>query len=340
MITILKETQLAFDDVLLQPAYSDIESRASIDISTEVHTKLTIPIISSPMDTITENRMATAMAKSGAGAIIHRFNNIDVQADEFLASPKTTGCAIGAVGDYLERAMHLQSVGCNFFCIDVAHGHHELVGKALDSLRKKLKTETHVMAGSVATAAGGMYLLNHGADSLRVGIGGGSICSTRIMTGHGIPTLQSIIDVSALKDRHDGVKIIADGGIRTPGDIVKALAAGADAVMLGSMLSGTEETPGDIISTKSGDFKHYRGMASQVVQVKSNGKTKSVEGIATMVKFNGKLVGVLDMISQNVKSGLSYSGVRSIEELQTKAVFIKQTLAGMKESQPHINEKV
>ena len=240
-----KRIALSYDDVLLRPQYSDINSRSDIDISGDLGTQLTLslPIISSPMDTVTESDMANAMTHNGASAVIHRYNTIDEQVAlvSNVFEPHTVGAAIGVTGDFIERASELFKAGVGYLCIDVAHGHHSMMRTALGEVRKIVDDEFHIMAGNVATLEGINDLSDWGANSVRCNIGGGSICSTRIQTGHGMPGLQTIIECSAT-DRE--VSIIADGGIKNSGDIVKALAAGADAVMVGSLLSGTDETPG------------------------------------------------------------------------------------------------
>jgi IMP dehydrogenase len=205
--------------------------------------------------------------------------------------------------------------------------------KALSELRRAFKHDVHIMAGNIATLEGYNDLVDWGADSVRCNIGGGSICSTRVQTGHGMPGLQTIFDC-AKSDR--SAPIIADGGIRNSGDIVKALAAGADFVMLGSLLSGTDETPGDILNTRDGKFKAYRGMASADAQIDWRGKTASLEGIATTVLCKGPVTAILGDLTRGIRSGLSYSGVRTIPELQAKARFIRQTASGQTESATHI----
>ena len=217
--------------------------------------------------------------------------------------------------------------------MDVAHGHHTLVRNALETLRDVFGDKVHLMAGNVATLEAFNDLADWGADSIRVGIGGGSICSTRIQTGHGMPTFQSILDC-ARSDRN--AKLIADGGIKNGGDIVKALAAGADFVMLGSMLAGTDETPGEIFMSKNKRYKVYRGMASHAAQVDWKGSTNSLEGISTTIPYKGTVNDVFTELAQGIRSGLSYSGVNNLLELQAKARFIKQTSAGQFESSTHI----
>ncbi len=327
---------LTYDDVLLVPQYSDIKSRSEVSIASELgEHKFRLPIIASPMDTITTSPMAAAMDSCGGFGIIHRYNSIDIQCQHVGSLPAETiaGAAIGTSGDYLERACALYEAGVQVLCIDVAHGHHILMRPALRELKATFGNKVHIMAGNIATLEGYNDLVDWGADSVRCNIGGGSICSTRTQTGHGVPGLQTIIDC-ARSDRE--VPIIADGGIRNSGDIVKALATGADFVMLGSLLSGTDETPGDVVTTRKGQFKSYRGMASKDAQVEWRGKTASLEGIATTVVCKGPVARVLGDLERGIRSGLSYSGARTIEELQVKAQFIRQTVSGQVESSTHI----
>jgi len=338
----VKRKSLCFDDVLLVPKYSDIVSRSEIDISTKLsHIKLKMPIVSSPMDTVTENQTAVEMDKHGGLGIIHRYNSIleqSVLVEKAASSPylNNVGAAIGVSGDYLDRAKSVFDAGANIICVDIAHGHHILMERALKNIRDKFGDMFHIVAGNVATKAGYEDLVRWGADSVRVGIGGGSICSTRIQTGHGVPTLQSIFDCA--DSEYVGTNaIIADGGIKTSGDIVKALAAGADAVMLGSLIAGAEETPGEIIYKDRLPFKNYRGMASVEAQVDWRGHTSSVEGVATIIPSKGPLAVSLSSLVTGIRSGFSYSGAKSIEELQTSAKFIYQTSSGAHESATHIH---
>jgi len=332
---------LSYDDVLLRPQYSDIESRSDIDISGHLseHFSLPLPIIASPMDTIAETAMANAMTDAGASAVIHRYNTIDVQVAHVrrLFEPSIIGAAIGVSGDYIERAQALRDAEIGYLCIDVAHGHHIMMRRALEEVRKIVGEDFHIMAGNVATLEGINDLSDWGADSIRCNIGGGSICSTRIQTGHGVPGLQTIIDC-AQTDRD--VKIIADGGIKNSGDIVKALAAGADAVMVGSLLSGTDETPGEIFRDSTGEcWKTYRGMASKEAQVDWRGKYSSYEGITSRVPARGPVELFLQDLDKGIRSGFSYSGARNLTELQIKSEFIVQTSAGQSESGTHIRTR-
>ena len=247
-----------YDDVNIIPKYSEIEHRDKINISTRLTKKtiIDIPIVTSPMDTITEYDMALEMMKLGGVGVVHRFMSIDEQVEIIKELKKIRDvnieivnssicAAIGVTDDYIERAQDLVKNGCNVIVIDVAHGHHKLVGEAIEKIKTRLSS-VEVIAGSVATAESCEYLCEKGADSIRVGIGNGSLCETRIRTGVGIPQVTALLDCISVADTY-GCPTIADGGVRNIGDVCKGLACGADSIMLGSLLSGTKETPGDII---------------------------------------------------------------------------------------------
>ena len=335
----MKQTY-SFDDVLLVPKFSDINSRAEVDLTNNLggNIDLQLPVISSPMDTVTGATMATTIANAGGLGIIHRYNSIDVQArevyDAYTCGAADLGAAIGMSGDFFERAVTVVDSGANILCVDVAHGHHAMMKSALARLKKKFGDAVHIMAGNVATLEAFEDLARWGADSIRVGIGGGSICSTRIVTGHGVPTFQSVLECSGTS--YD-TKIIADGGIKTTGDMVKALAAGADFVMIGSMLAGTDDTPGEVFANERVErFKEYRGMASKEAQRSWRGKSSTAEGVATTVPYRGASADILEDIAGGIRSGLSYTGVRCIKELQSKRHFILQSSAAQLESNTHI----
>ncbi len=334
-----------FDDVLLVPAKSDIESRQEVDLSSEIGgCKFRLPIISSPMDTVTEGDMMMAMARLGALGTLHRYNSAVHQASVFADTrmkleeegneySSKLAVALGSSEDYEKRAKILVDNGVRILCVDVAHGHHVLAERTIKTLKDAYGDRALIMAGNVATPEACYDLSEWGADAVRVGIGGGSICSTRIQTGHGVPTFQSVLDCASVDD----CVIIADGGIKNAGDIVKSLAAGADFVMLGSMLAGTDESPGDVLASNDGSkYKVYRGMASVEAQVAWRGTARSLEGVSTTIPYKGSVAEILKSLEQNIKSGLSYSGARTIRELQSKAKWIHQSSAGQIESSTHI----
>lgn len=336
---------VSFDDVLLVPQYSDIESRSEVNLECELgQWDFNLPVISSPMDTVTEIDMAEAMHEAGGLGVIHRYNSIDEQQKivenlygrlTLRGEEEPIACAIGATGDYLERAYAVVASGARILCVDVAHGHHTLMKNALTQLKKTIGDGVHLMAGNVATREGFDDLAKWGADSVRVGIGGGSICSTRLVSGHGIPTLQSVLDCA--QSEFGGVPIIADGGIRSTGDMVKALAAGADFVMVGSMLAGTDASPGDtFIGKDKKKYKVYRGMASRDAQTDWRGKSSTPEGVSTTIPYKGSVVDTLKDIRGGICSGLSYSGARRISDFRCRSRFIEQTAAGSRESYTHI----
>jgi IMP dehydrogenase len=327
---------ITFDDVLLIPAYNHHESRRVVDISsTDRLNKLTLslPVMSSNMDTITESGMANFMHSKGGIGVLHRFLTIEDNLKQFKACKGQTFVSIGCTAAELERAEAMRDGGADFFCVDVAHAHAKYVGKTLKSLRQLLGDRC-IMAGNVATYAGADYLASCGADIIKAGIGGGSVCSTRIKTGFGIPMLTCIQDC-ARSDR----SIVADGGIRTSGDIVKALAFGADFVMIGGMLAGTESTPGEIITKKDGSqVKFYRGMASREAQEDFLGQMhewKTAEGVSTEVPYREAQEGIIADIIGGLRSGLTYAGADSISELQRKLNYVLVTQAGRIESLPH-----
>lgn len=337
---------LSYDDVLLVPQYSDVRSRTEVSLESDLGNGLVLssPVLSSPMDTISEAPMATAMGCFGGAAIVHRYNSIQDQCRIITMSHETAaikinvGGAVGISDDFLLRATMLINAGATFLCVDVAHGHHILMKEALTALREEVGPDFHIMAGNVATLEGTNDLADWGADSVRCNIGGGSICSTRVQTGHGMPGLQTIFEC-AKTDRD--VAIIADGGLKNSGDMVKALAAGADAVMCGSVFSGTDETPGKVIEERDGSrWKMYRGMASKEAQLNWRGRYSSHEGVSARVPYRGSVNKLLEDIARGMRSGLSYSGARNISELQSKAHFVIQTSAGLGESRTHILNRV
>lgn len=327
---------ITFDDVLLIPSYNHHESRRIVDIGmTDRQGLLTLslPVMSSNMDTITESNMANFMHSKGGIGVLHRFSSISDNIKQFKACQGQVFVSVGCSTAELERAEALRDAGANFFCVDVAHAHAKYVGKMLKNLRQLLGSRC-IMAGNVATYAGADYLASCGADIIKAGIGGGSVCSTRIKTGFGVPMLTCIQDC-ARTDR----SIVADGGLRTSGDIVKALAFGADFVMIGGMLAGTAPTPGTVITKDDGTkVKRYRGMASREAQEDFHGQMnewKTAEGVSTEVAYSEQQDAIIADIVGGLRSGLTYAGADTISELQRKLNFVQVTQAGRIESMPH-----
>lgn len=332
---------ITFDDVLLVPAYNHWESRRVVDISMHDRSgKLTLglPLMSSNMDTITGVAMADFMGDNKAIGVLHRFMSIDENVSMLKKCRHPTFVSIGCSEKELERTEALRDAGASLFCIDVAHAHAKYVGRTLKSVRSILGRDACIMAGNVATYAGADYLASCTADIIKVGIGGGSVCTTRIKTGFGIPSLSSIRECAKV-DR----SIVADGGIRTPGDIVKALAFGADFVMLGSMLAGTSPTPGEVFARTDNagvqiKYKVYRGMASSEVQDEYHGgmtEWKTAEGISVEVPYRDNEDKIIADIIGGLRSGLTYGGANDIRQLQRKLDYVLVTPAGRIESMAH-----
>lgn len=340
---------LSFDDVILEPQYSELVTRKDIDTSIEVkynnnNLKFNIPIISSPMSTVTEAHMSNAMISQGGLGIIHRYNSIEFQSKllGYVNHRDYRAAAIGATGDYKERLSELVKNDLSVVCVDIAHGDHILMEKAIEFIRSEYP-DLFVMAGNVATGYAYKRLAQSGAHAVRTSVGSGSICTTRIQTGHGMPTFQAVLDCYAAKQEHidsnadlPAPYIVADGGIKNSGDIVKSLAAGADFVMLGSMLSGTRETPGKVIIQDGKKIKRYNGMASKAAQKNWKGSYNSIEGVASFVPYKGTTSKVVNEIMSNVRSGMSYSGASNLKELYENAVFRRQTTSSHAEGNAHI----
>ena len=330
---------LTYDDIQLIPEYSDIESRSSIDLSTQLTTnyRIKVPFIASPMDTVCDSEMAIAMMELGGVGCIHRFMSIEEQAEEvskvhsirFKEKSIPIMVAVGANGDYFERTEALINAGANVILIDVAHGYHAFVREALIKIKDNFP-HVDVIAGNVATSEAAQDLEFWGADAVRVGIGGGSLCTTRIKTGFGVPNVTSLENcVESI-----GIPVIACGGIRNSGDIAKALAVGASSVILGSLLAGTKEAPGAIIEKPQGLYKRYRGAASLETKSIHGQKTRNVEGESTIVPFKGKAKFIIDGLTDGLRSALSYAGANSIEEFNPSYVIV--TNAGINEARPHL----
>jgi IMP dehydrogenase len=333
------EVALTFDDVLIVPAYSDIVSRSKVDTSTKVtkKKKLSIPLISANMDTVTETEMAGAMRKAGGLGIIHRFMS-PIQAARQCQWSSAYGkdyttASLGVRDSDTKARLHMVvEAGARIICIDVAHGHH----KSVIDLIKKIKDSSltaelgiEVIAGNVATSEGAQALEEAGADAIKVGIGPGSMCTTRLVTGCGYPQLSAISDIRGAVN----VPIIADGGIRHSGDIVKALAAGADTVMIGRLFAATNEAPGEVLP---GGQKLYRGMASRSATESRGDKiVQHIEGEERKVWAQGPVQDIIDRLMEGVRSGMSYCGASTLEELRENARFIRVTQAVQVENTPH-----
>lgn len=330
---------MTYDDIYMTPLYSEVLSRHNVSTYVEKgDLGFKLPIIASPMDTVCEDNMAIKMAEHGGLGFIHRYNSIPQQV-ELIKKCKgyNVGAAIGATKDFLERAEELYSAGCNMFCIDVAHGNHIYVKNAIEALRKKFGDNIRIMAGNVAEGGATLNLISWGADMIRIGVGGGSCCTTRVRTGHGVPNVTSVLDSAKAAEHKKDVFFVADGGIRSSGDIVKALALGADMVMLGSLLAGTEEAPGQTIIGEDGkQYKAFKGMASKEAQDSWRGKVSVAEGVSSRVPCKGPVENILNDLKKGVQSGLSYSGVSNIKEFRKKVNFGIQSSASIREGLPHI----
>lgn len=312
-----KDSGLSYDDVLLVPKLGVLEHRADADLSTYVtnNTLLDIPIVSAPMKPITEWKMAQTMAKRGGLGVIHRFMTIEEQIDQFdkgsFATMKAgnVACALGIKADDLDRFERLAQAGCRIFVIDIAHAHCLQMKHFMEELmfnhKYSVKAEkVQFIVGNVGTAEGAQFLQDLGADAIKVGIGPGAACSTREVTGFGVPQLSAIDEVAFSVS----IPVMADGGIKNSGDIIKALAAGASTVMVGRLLAGTDEAaiPGE-----------YFGMASK----RMNGHN-APEGVEGEVESVGSAIDVLKSLEWGIRSGISYAGARNIDELQDNAEFI------------------
>jgi IMP dehydrogenase len=356
---------LTFDDVLLIPAESHVLPN-EVNLSTKLadNIKLNIPLISAGMDTVTEGAMAIAMALQGGLGVVHKNMSIQAQAGE-VANVKSVivpsgaskaavddqhrllcAAAVGVTSDTFERAEALLEAGADAIIIDTAHGHSAGVLRKIKEIREHFPKQT-LIAGNVATGDATRALFDAGVDVVKVGIGPGSICTTRIVAGVGVPQITAIYD-AATAAREYNKPIIADGGIKYSGDVVKALAAGGNAVMLGSMLSGTTEAPGDIFEDNGKKFKRYRGMGSVGAMAQAHGSSDRYfqggvneanklvpEGVEARVEYKGDVSDVVFQIDGGLRSGMGYCGAANIPELIEKAQFVQITNAGLRESHPH-----
>ena len=345
---------LTFDDVILAPNYSDVLP-SEVDTKTALSKNLTleIPLLSSAMDTVTESKMAITIAKAGGIGVIHR--NLDIKKQIFeikkVKSKKLkVGAAVGAGPKEILRAEAILKEKVDLIVVDTAHGHTKKVAEIIKKIKKKKSSKTTLCAGNIATAEAAKFLIKLGVDIIKVGIGPGSICTTRLVAGIGVPQLTAIIDAKkGIKNKK--VSIISDGGIKFSGDIAKALAAGADAVMIGSLFAGTVETPGKLIKKNGQLYKSFRGMGSVGAMNKGSADryfqkiqkdvSKYVpEGVEGLVKFKGSVKNIIYKLIGGLKSSMGYLGSKKIINLRKKSKFVKITKAGFYESMVHNIDEV
>jgi IMP dehydrogenase len=351
---------LTYDDIQLVPQYSEIPSRTQINLKTLVSRRYGIlnPIVASPMDTVCELEMAYKIFLLGGVGCIHRFNTIQEQSkiikelyhriysEEWGNQFESWGvmvdnwhseiphipimASIGVSESDKDRAKSLVDSGCNIIVIDVAHGHHKNVEKMLMWCKNNLDDKVDIIAGNIATKEAAQELESWGADGLRVGIGGGSLCTTRVKTGFGVPNVSCLEDIISVAK----TPVMADGGIRSSGDISKALAIGASSVMLGSLIAGTDEAPGQIVETQKGLYKRYRGSASLETKVTHGQQTRNVEGESTTIPYKGGVKFIVNGLIDGVKSALSYGGAKDLEDFNPP--YVKVTNSGINEAKPHL----
>lgn len=338
---------LTYDDVLLVPNYSEA-------VPTEVDTaslvtpkiKLRIPILSSAMDTVSEAKMAIALGQMGGLSVIHKNLSIEKQAAAVTEVKKLdlpAAAAVGTSADTLERAKVLVKSGVDVLVVDTAHGHSKRVLEVVKILKKQFP-KIEIIAGNIATAAGALALIKAGADAVKVGIGPGSICTTRMVSGCGVPQITAITEVVAVCKKTK-TPVIADGGIKYSGDITKALAAGASCVMIGSLLAGTDEAPGEVFEDHGRQYKSYRGMGSlgamndgskdRYGQEKVVGGKLVPEGVEARVVYKGPVANIVNQLVGGLRSGMGYCGAATIKHLQKNAKFVRITNAGLRESHVH-----
>lgn len=334
---------LTFDDVLLIPRYSEISSRKVPTLKTKItkNYEIDIPIITANMDTVTGKEMACKIATLGGVGILHRFMSPEEQVEDVKFIQKfykennillPVAASIGVKEEGKLRADLLANAGVEILTIDIAHGDSIMMMEVLEYVKNKYP-KIDVIAGNVATADGVKRMIDRGADAVKVGIGPGSMCTTRIITGHGVPQLTAIA-MCVSEARKHGVPVIADGGLKNSGDMVKALCAGANTCMVGSLVSGALETPGEV----KGGMKQYRGMASKAAQVSWRGelpKGMAAEGVDTMIPCKGPVEYIIDELVGGIRSGMTYLGAYNVEQMEKEALFMEMSTSGMYESKPH-----
>ena len=343
----IKES-LTFDDVLLLPRYSNVlPSETDISLNLTKKISLQVPFLSSAMDTVTESKMAIAIANEGGIGIIHRNFTIKNQTKEVIKVKKKrllVGAAVGTSNEDVERAKSLLSNGCDLIVVDTAHGHSEKVLKILSKLKKN-SAKVPICVGNIATGEAAKKLYDSGADIIKVGIGPGSICTTRMVAGIGVPQISAIMEIKqTLKNKK--IKIISDGGIKFSGDIAKAIAAGADAIMMGSIFAGTDESPGKKFKLNGKIYKQYRGMgsigamssgsANRYFQKNFKDKSKFVpEGVEGRVEYKGDVSKIIYQLKGGLRSSMGYIGAKNLAQISKNAKFTKITKAGFYESMVH-----
>ncbi len=349
MIMVPIKEALTFDDVTLVPKYSEIlPSDVDTSIKLTEYLKLKIPLLSSAMDTVTESRMAISIAKAGGIGIIHRNLEIKKQISEIKKVKKhrlLVGAAVGAGLKEFKRAEEILKENLDMIVVDTAHGHTKKVSEIIKFIKKKKSKKTALCAGNIASPEAAKFLIKLGVDIIKVGIGPGSICTTRLVAGIGVPQLSAILSVrNGVKNKK--IKIISDGGIKYSGDLAKAFAAGADAVMIGSLFAGTDEAPGKIIKRNGKLFKSFRGMGSvgamnkgsadRYFQSKQKNLSKYVpEGVEGLAKYKGKIGNIIYKLIGGLRSSMGYLGSKQIKYLRDKPKFVKITKAGFYESMVH-----
>ena len=347
---------LTYDDVLLLPDASEVVP-SEVDTSTRLTRKISlrVPLVSSAMDTVTESKMAIAMAKAGGIGIVHRNLPIEDQVKHVKAVKKEdasylVGAAVGVGDDGFARALAVIEAGVDVVVVDTAHGHHRAVLDAIARI-KEAHPDIQIIGGNVATRAGAQALINAGADAVKVGVGPGSICTTRVVAGVGVPQVTAIMEAHKACVKAD-IPLIADGGLQYSGDIAKAIVAGSDTVMLGSLLAGCDESPGELVEVQGRKFKAYRGMGS-LGAMQSRGEQKSYskdrymqddvlsedklvpEGIEGKVAYRGSVSATVHQLVGGLRSGMGYAGAATIDDLQKNGHLIQITAAGLQESHPH-----